>query len=92
MSSMLRVSIAFALAFFLTAVSLFSADSPKPPSVFDLPMMTAAEKAVGVLLARGDYARAEELLERTLKTTPQDFTARYNLACTLARQGKTDAA
>lgn len=89
---MLRVSIAFALAFFLTAVSLFSADSPKPPSVFDLPMMTAAEKAVGVLLARGDYARAEELLERTLKTTPQDFTARYNLACTLARQGKTDAA
>ena len=92
MSSILRVSTAFTLACFLAAGSLLAADPPKPPSVFDLPMMTAAERAVGVLLARGDYARAEQLLERTLKTTPQDFTARYNLACTLARQGKTDAA
>ena len=63
---------------------------PKPPSVFDLPLVTASQQAVTRLFARGEYEKAALLLDHELKKTPQDFNAHYNLACALARQGKTD--
>jgi hypothetical protein len=67
-----------------------------PPSVFDLPMLKAVhvvtEGAVAELFARGEYEKAAKLLEQAVQRIPQDFNAHYNLACALARLGKTEEA
>jgi hypothetical protein len=61
----------------------------KPPCVFDLPGLAMSEGAVTGLFARKDYGKAAALLTDRLKRFPQDVGAQYNLACALARQGKT---
>ena len=90
--SVVRLLTTFALGFLLAVARAAAADAPPPPCVFDLPMLSASQQAVAQLVARGEYEKAVLLLERVVKTTPQDFNAHYNLACALARQGKTDDA
>jgi hypothetical protein len=87
---LLRVLTALALGSLLAVAGASTADAPKPPSVFDLPMMTATQQEVTRLFARGDYEKAAALLKNAVKRTPLDIIAQYNLACALARQGKTD--
>jgi hypothetical protein len=69
--------------------------SPKP-GVFDRPRLLAARSAVAratvALFARGEHAKAEKHLRAVLERMPDDAYTRYNLACALARQGKTDEA
>jgi tetratricopeptide (TPR) repeat protein len=45
-----------------------------------------------VMLAKGDLARAQNLLEEAVKLTPRDTAAHSDLATTLFLQGKFDAA
>ena len=65
----------------------------KQPSVFDLPALQATQalsgRAVVALFARGDYAEAEKRLRQAIERVPHDASAHYNLACALARLGKT---
>jgi predicted esterase len=56
---------------------------PEPPP---------SEELVTQLFAQKDYAKAEEVCRRLLELTPTNANAAYNLACALARQGKTDEA
>src|SRR5208283_1982867 len=76
----------------LALVVVTADDTPKPPSVFDLPMVSASNRATTLLFSRGEYEKAAALLRRVVEKTPQDFNAHYNLACALARLGKTDDA
>ena len=41
---------------------------------------------------KGDVRRAVDLDRRLVELLPQDFLARYNLACSLARAGRPDEA
>lgn len=41
---------------------------------------------------KGDLARAVEYDQRLVDLQPEDFLARYNLACSLARAGRADEA
>ncbi len=78
------------LGLLVAVAAAWAGDTPaKPPSVFDLPEMAMSEGAVTGLFARKDYPKAAALLTERLKRFPQDFNAHYNLACALARQGKT---
>src|SRR5258708_6049986 len=63
-----------------------------PSSVFDLSRAAFAQQAVLALFSRGEFDKAARLLERALKRNPRDFATNYNLACALARQGKSDQA
>jgi hypothetical protein len=67
-----------------------------PPCVFDLPMLKAVhvvtEGAVADLFTQGKYAEAAKVLEQAVRRIPQDFNAHYNLACALARLGKSEEA
>lgn len=68
----------------------------KPPNVFDLPRIrmqqALAHRNASVLIAMKNYEKAEDVLNAAVKRVPHDQTAHYNLACVLARQGKTDKA
>ncbi len=86
-----RVLLSLGLGLFAAAATAADAP-PKPPSVFDLPRVSASRQAVAQLFARGEYEKALPLLRDAVKRTPQDFTAHYNLACALARQNKADEA
>ena len=85
--SIARMLFTFALGIFL-AVAGAAADAPKRPSVFDLPMVSAAEQAATLLFARGEYDKAALLLQRAVKAMPQDFTAHYNLALRIGPAGQ----
>lgn len=71
-------------------------EANKTPNVFDLPRIHAlqvrAHRQVASLMAGQEYAKAEELLETAIERIPHDQNTRYNLACVLARQSKTDKA
>lgn len=68
----------------------------KTPNVFDLPRIrlqqALAHRNANALIAQKAYDKAEEVLTAAVKQIPHDLTAHYNLACVLARQGKTDQA
>ena len=66
----------------------YSPSSP-PPSVFDLPQL---QNKTAALFQSEDYAEAERVCQTAVRLAPYDATARYNLACAQARQGKTDEA
>ncbi len=96
---MIRPLASLILGLFLAAPNAIAADpaksagaAPKPPCVFDLPMISATQQAVTLLFSRGEYERARVFLEHAAKTIPQDCNVHYNLACALARLGNTDAA
>lgn len=81
---------AVGLGILVVAAAAGADDKPvKSPCVFDLPGLAMSERAVTVLFAQKDYRKAEALLNRVLNQFPQDFNAHYNLACAMARQGKT---
>lgn len=65
-------------------------------SVFEQPRyrmaQTLSSRATVALFARREYAEAEKQLRAVVKRVPSEVYARYNLACALARQGKTDEA
>jgi len=88
----LTIFIGFSLA--MTAVR--GGDPQPQPSVFDLRGLQAGRAVANVrslqLLAAGRNAEAEKLLAEEIEHIPFDFSARYNLACAQARQGKTDDA
>ncbi len=69
---------------------------PLLPNVFDMPRIqgqqVAAYRQAALLMAAGEYAKAEPLLEAAVKRIPHDAVANYNLACALARQKKIDKA
>lgn len=44
------------------------------------------------LFAAGDYGRAVPVLSAAVEIRPENWVARYNLACALARTGRRDAA
>ncbi len=68
-------------------------DGGAPPNVFDLSRAAFAEQAVLTLFARKQYDQAAQLLERALYSAIlRNATTQYNLACALARLGKTDEA
>ncbi|MBC8871460.1 MAG: tetratricopeptide repeat protein [Planctomycetes bacterium] len=79
--------------------SLRAADEPQTPdapSVFDLPSLqvqqAASVRAFAALLARGEYAQAEQVLRKSIERVPHNASSHYNLACVLARQGRNDEA
>lgn len=86
----------FVGVFALVAVELHGDDSSDGPSVFDRAglheMEVVHRHRIESLLAQGKLEEAEKRLQETLKRTPRDTVAHYNLACVLARQGKHDEA
>lgn len=66
------------------------------PSVFELPRLQLKYvqllQETAVLLQQGDYAEAEKRCAAAVALVPHDVSAHYNLACTQARQNKTEAA
>jgi tetratricopeptide (TPR) repeat protein len=66
------------------------------PSVFDLPALqrehAAGLRAIAELLARHEYQQAEQALRQSIERVPHDANSHYNLACTLARLGRSDEA
>ena len=86
----LRSLAAVGLGILVAVAAAGAGDKPaKPPCVFDLPGLAMSDGAVTGLFARKEYGKAAALLTSRLKRFPQDFNAHYNLACALARQGKT---
>ncbi len=86
----LRSLAAVGLGILVAVAAAGEGDKPaKPPSVFDLPGLAMSDGAVTGLFARKEYGKAAVRLTNRLKRFPQDFSAHYNLACALARQGKT---
>ncbi len=78
-------------------VALRAAEPPaSPPSVFDLPRIQTRyallQAATAALFQQGDYAAGEKSCRTAVQLIPHDAKAHYNLACALARQGKTDEA
>ncbi len=82
---------------------IHSADAPDPATlpasqidVFAAPRLIAGTEqgvaATQQLFAQGRYADAEAVLGALVRAEPRIGTNHYNLACALARQGKTDAA
>jgi hypothetical protein len=80
-----------------------SAEAPDPATlpasqvdVFAAPRLIAGgEQGAAVtqlLFAKGQYAEAEAVLSALVRAEPRISTNHYNLACALARQGKTEAA
>jgi adenylate cyclase len=57
------------------------------PTATDVLAMGAASKVYF-----GEYARAEEWAERAVHLEPDNFTARYNVACAYAVMGKPELA
>ena len=85
--------------FAMLVASLQAADEPQTPdapSVFDLPSLqvkqAASMRAIVALLARGEYAQAEQVLRQSIERVPHNASSHYNLACVLARQGRNDEA
>ena len=70
--------------------------TPKAPSVFDLPSLqykhAASLRAIAALLARGEYEQAEQALRQAIERVPHDANSHYNLACVLALQSRSDEA
>jgi len=66
---------------------------PQRPSVFDLPKIRGQyvqmQIAASAHIRAGDYASAEKLCRESVALVPHGFPGHYNLACALARQGKT---
>ena len=73
-----------------------AAKAPPPPGVFDLPrlqgQMARGTLQVIQLFRARRYAEAEKICREMLDIVPHHVTSHYNLACALARQGKTDEA
>lgn len=71
------------------------ADGPaaSPPNVFDLPQLqiryALLQAKIKALLDQGNYAEAEQHCRAAAELVPYDPNVHYNLACVLARQGKT---
>ena len=84
------LSISF-FVFVISSQTAFCELEATPHSVFDLPQLQAISlRDATVAFSKKDYAAAEELLRAAIDRVPSDFRARYNLACALARLGKTD--
>ncbi|MDX1944026.1 MAG: hypothetical protein SFU86_01360 [Pirellulaceae bacterium] len=70
--------------------------APPKPNVFALPRQSAEGHPLARQVARmfqeQEFALAEKLLRESLMKEPADPVSHYNLACALARQGKTDDA
>jgi YD repeat-containing protein len=79
------------------SIAVRAAEPPaSPPSVFDLPRIQTRyallQAATAALFQKGDYAAGEKSCRAAVQLIPHDANAHYNLACALARQGKTDEA
>jgi len=70
--------------------------SGEPPNVFDLPRIqiehALLQAKIAALSKTGDYPEAEKCCREAVETIPHSPDGHYNLACTLAKQGKTDEA
>jgi alpha/beta hydrolase family protein len=70
--------------------------SSERPNVFDLPHVqikhALLQAKIAALFKTDDYAKAEKYCLEAVETIPHSPDGHYNLACTLARQGKTDEA
>jgi YD repeat-containing protein len=74
-----------------------AAETPRPlPSVFQLPQLqqqyVQLQLEIRALFQKGDYEQAEQKCADAVKLAPQLPDGYYNLACTQARQQKTDEA
>ena len=70
--------------------------STERPNVFDLPGIQIGharlQAQIAALFKIADYAGAEKFCREAIETIPHSPDGHYNLACALARQGKTDEA
>ena len=77
---------------------VMAADAPPAPApnVFDLPQLqiqhTLLQAAMAASFKNGDYANGEKACRAAIQLVPHDPNSHYNLACALARQGKTEDA
>ena len=66
------------------------------PNVFDVPQIVIKHAMLSAKIAdlfkTGDHAEAEKYCLEAVETIPYSRDSHYNLACALARQGKTDEA
>ena len=71
-------------------------ESTETPSVFDLPRIQISHALLQAKSAAsfkaGDFAEAEKHCLAAIKIVPHNPEGHYNLACILARRGKTDEA
>ena len=90
---LVRPLLAWMILMFLGVVARAD-DTPAPaPNVFDLPQLQFRHALLQAALAsafkNGDYVNGEKVCRAAIQLVPHDANSHYNLACALARQGKT---